>query len=129
MTLTYKFDPEDDYGFEKDLSQKDIKEYFESLTEDEKIEAIKAAFESFDKEAQHDILGEMKEPNFACPDFSRWVEEDIDYCLDLFTEAEDLFEDELHDHFEEKAYAQYQDGESFRRDAYRYNGVSPDDFI
>ena len=107
MTRTYKFDSEDDYGFEKDINQKDIKEYFESLTEEEKEEAIKAAFNSCDKETQHEILAEMQEPNFACPDFSRWLEEDIDFCVDIFTECEDLFEDELHDFFEDAAYKEW----------------------
>jgi hypothetical protein len=79
MTLTYKFDPEDEIGFEKDLYQSDIKEYFESLSTEDKVEAVKAAFKSFSKNDQHDILAEFKEPNYACPDFSRWVEEDFDY--------------------------------------------------
>lgn len=126
MTLTYKFDPEDYYGFEKDISQKDIREYFESLTEEEKTDAIKTAFNSFDKESQHEILEEMQEPNFACPDFSRWIEEDLDFCIDIFTEAEDLFEDELHDFFENEAYKEWSYEESHRDpiDDYEQRGLN-----
>jgi hypothetical protein len=126
MTLTYKFDPEDDYGFEKDLSQKDLKEYFESLTTEEKVEAIETAFKSFSKDDQHEILAEMDEPNFACPDFARWIEEDIDYCLDLFTEAEHLFEDELHDYFEDEAYKEWSYEEQYKdpSDPYEQRGLN-----
>lgn len=131
MTLTYKFDPDDDYGFEKDLDIKDIKRYFESLTEDEKVDALKTAFESCTKEDQHYLLQQWDEPNFACPDFARWIIEDIDYCVDIIVEAEDLFEDELHDFFEDEAYEDWSYEEQYKdpSDPYEQRGLRRSDFF
>lgn len=130
MTLTYKFDPEDDYGFEKDLSQREVEEYFKSLSADEIVEALKTAFYTLTKDDQHFVLGEMQEPNFACPDFARWIEEDIDYCLDILVEAEDQFEDELHDYYEDKAYKEwrYEEAHKDPDDPYAQRGLRYSDF-
>ena len=128
MTLTYKFDPEDNYGFEKDLSQGDMEKYFHSLSTEEQMDAVKASFESFSKEDQHNILKDMEEANWACPDFGRWLEEDIDFCIDLFLEAEDLFEDELHDFFEDEAYNEYESEPRHLSDPYREIGMRHSDF-
>jgi hypothetical protein len=131
MTLTYKFDPEDYFGFEKDIDQSDIKKYIDSLTEEEKASAIKDAFYSFSKKDQHDILEEINERNFACPDFNRWLEEDPDYCLDLIVEADYLFEDELHDFFENEAYEEWEYEEMHKDpdDPYEVRGLNRADFF
>ena len=106
MTLTYKFTPEDEWGFEKDLYRSEIEDYFKQLNHEEKVDALKTAFNSFSNKDKEEIAGEMGD-TILNPEFDRWVKEDFDYCLDLIMEDTYLFEDELHDYFEQEAYDEW----------------------
>ena len=130
MTLTYKFNPEDDYGFEKDIDRSDIKKYLGTLSEAEQAELVQTAFEAFTKEDQHEILAYFDEPNYACPEFSRWITDDFDYCSDLILEVEELLEGELHDYFEDEARAEWEYAEKYKDpdDPYESRGLTYDDF-
>lgn len=129
MTLWYNFDEED---FEYDASYNEIENYLMKLPNEELVDAFKQAFENLPKEEQIRLLAERGEKNFACPNFLQWIEDDKQWVISEFImepSSLSLFEDELHDEFEEKAYAQFSDGQSYRRDPYSYNGVSPSDFF
>ena len=132
ITLTYYFGRyEDEFEYEPDLI--DVKDYFEkNLSNEEIAQYVQEWFEDLPKEDQHDILESFEEPNYACPNFLRWVEEDKDWCITevLMDESMiELFEDELHDYFEEEAGEQWEDAEAYRRDPYAYNGVKQSDFF
>lgn len=129
MTLWYDFDGE---YFEYDVSYNKIEEYLMKLPNEELVDAFKKAFEDLPKEEQLTLLQERNEPNFACPNFLAWINDDKNWVVTEFIMEPSilsLFEDELHDEFEEAAYAQFSDGRSYSRDPYSYNGVSPSDFF
>ena len=127
MTLDYYFDGE---WFEKDLRWYDIKNYFKSMDEKEFAELVEKAFYMWPKDEQNELLTDMDEPNFACPDFERWVRVDWDLCYTIVTEAEILeeLEDELHDYFEDEARAEYEDMKLEPTDPYEQRGLSRADF-
>lgn len=128
MTLWYNFGEED---FEYDANYPDIKEYLMNLPSEELVDPLKQAFENLPKEEQLALLDERHERNFAAPNFLNWIEEDRQWVIEEFLMDNDileLFEDELHDEFEEKAYLKYQDGKYYKRDAYSYNGLNRNDF-
>lgn len=132
MTLTYRFDPDDYNGFEKDLTQSDIEEYLQTLPTEEVVGLVKDSFNLYTKEDQHQILADVNEPNFACPNFERWVADEWDLCVELVMEAETLYrmEDELHDYFEDAAYKEwtYEQEHKDPDDEYAQRGLSRADF-
>lgn len=125
MTLTYKFDPEDFDGFEKDLSLSDVKEYFKSLSTEEQIKAIEYCLDNMKPDDKKFIKDQ-----FDTEEIASWLEEDFDYCADIFTECEDLFEDELHDFFEDEAYKEWRYEEEHKDpiDPYAQRGLRYSDF-
>ena len=128
MTLWYNFDGEE---FEYDANYSEIEDYLMSLPSEGLQDPLAQAFEALPKIEQLDLLHDKHEPNFACPNFIRWIEEDKKWCIsELLMEPSilELFEDELHDEFEEKAYEQFKDGKYLRRDPYAYNGLNRADF-
>ena len=130
MTLWYDFDDEG-YEFEYDASYEDIEGYLMSLPNEELQDPLAQAFEALPKKDQIEVLEHMEEPNFACPNFMRWLNEEKEWCISEFLMERDileLFKDELNDEFEEEAYEQYRDGKAFRRDPYAYNGLRQSDF-
>ena len=66
------------------------------------------------------------EDQFETTDIASWLEEDLDYCADIFTESEDLFEDELHDFFEDEAYKEwaYEEAHKDSSDPYLQRGLN-----
>lgn len=125
MTLTYLFNG-DEYEF--DIGYGEVLDYVESMTPDEAFELVEEGFYMLDKERQHEILKVAEETNFACPDFAKWIEDDISFCVDeIIMEPDNLYrlEDELHDFYEDTAFNQYQDS---TMDSYEYNGHTQSDF-
>ena len=128
MTLWYNFDENE---FEYDLRYIDIENYLMNLPSEELVDAFKQAFESLPKEEQIRLLAERGEKNFACPNFLKWIEDDKKWVISEFlmdNEILELFKDELHDEFEEKAYLKYQDAIAYKRNPYSYNGLNRKDF-
>lgn len=134
MTLWYNFGGDDIHegeDFEYDLSYSDIEGYFMSLPNEELQDAFSEAFYKLPKEEQISLLQDRGEPNFACPNFMAWLNDDKRWVISEFlmdNEILELFEDELHDEFEDEAYEQYKDRLEYRRDPYSYNGVRRSDF-
>lgn len=131
MTLWYNFTGDESEDFEYDLSYTEIEKYLMNLPNEELVDAFKQSFESLPKTEQIRLLAERGERNFACPDFLKWIEDDKYWVVTEFimdNEILELFEDELHDEFEEKAYEKYQDEQSFKKDPYAYNGLNRADF-
>jgi hypothetical protein len=126
MTLVYKFSSEDDYGYEKDLSESDIAEYLNSLEKDDLASLVRDVFYLLRKDEQHSILTDLEEPNFACPDFKRWAEEEMDLCIELMMDDIYQLEDEMHDYFEDEAYKEWRSQGS--NDPYKEIGMKPSDF-
>jgi hypothetical protein len=127
MTLIYYFNGN---WFEKDISQSDIEEYIRTLPKREIAELVKDSFYLWTKEEQHDILVDIGEPNFACPDFERWVDDEWELCMDLIMEVDtlDRLEDELHDYFEYDAMREYENEPEEPSDPYVQRGLSRLDF-
>ena len=128
MTLWYDFDGE---TFEYDAKYSEIEDYLMSLPNEELQDVFAEAFYKLPKDEQISLLQERGEPNFACPNFMAWLNDDKQWVVsELLMDNESLahFEDELHDEFEERAYEQFKDGQTHRRNPYAYNGVNPDDF-
>ena len=132
MTLTYRFDSEDYQGFDKDLTQSNIEEYLQTLPVEELAGLVKDSFHLYSKEDQHQILTDVKEPNFACPDFTRWITDEWDLCVELVMESEtlDRLEDELHDYFEDEARREWEYEEAHKDpdDPYLARGLRRSDF-
>jgi 3-methyladenine DNA glycosylase AlkD len=131
ILLTYYFGVnEDEFEYEPDML--DVADYFEkNLSNEEIAKYVKEWFEELPKEDQHDLLKSFEEPNFACPNFLHWVEEDKNWCVtDVLMDESmlELFEDELHDYFEDDAFDMWEDSRQYGNDPYSYNGVSPSDF-
>lgn len=110
MTLQYYFGGYDgEEPYQKDLEMWEIEDYLKTLPVDELAGLVQEGFELLDKEEQHDILTDMGEPNFACPDYERWVRDEWQFCVELITDDSILerLEDELHDFFEDEAGEEY----------------------
>ena len=128
MTLWYNFNGEE---FEYDAKYSEIEDYLMSLPEEELQDPLSEAFNALSKEDQLIILTDKNEPNFACPNFMRWLQEDKKWCIsELLMEPSilALFEDELHDQLEDAAYEQYRDQKAYRKDPFAYNGLNRADF-
>ena len=126
MTLTYMFNGEE---FEFDITYSKVVDYVESLSAEEAIELVKDCFYELEKDIQHEILNEVEEPNFACPDFGKWIADDVGFCVDeIIMEPDNLYrlEDELHDFYEDEAYNNYKDS---TMNPYEEIGMNPSDFF
>lgn len=125
MILTYLFNGEE---FDYSLGLSEIQDYVESLSSDEAVDLVKESFYVLDKDTQHDILRAADEPNFACPNFAQWVEDDLSFCVsEIIMEPDALYrlEDELHDFYEDDAYNRFTDSQM---DDYESRGLKPSDF-
>ena len=127
MTLRYDFDGE---LFEKDLDMWQIEEYLSTLHPQELVELVQEGFELLSKDEQHEILTDMGEPNFACPDYDRWLTDEWQFCVELITDDSILerLEDELHDYFEDEAMKEHQE-QVADGDPMRAVGMSQRDFF
>lgn len=114
MTLRYYFGGGYSEPFEKDLDLWEIEEYLKTLPTDELVVLVQDGFELLDKSEQHDILTDMKEQNFACPDYEKWLKDDWNFCVELITDDSILerLEDELREYFEDEAMAEYEEQEA-----------------
>lgn len=131
MTLWYNFGSDDYDEFEYDVSLSQLRNFFMSLPSEELVDAFQQAFEALPKEDQYAILDERGEKNFACPNYLAWIDDDKEWVISEFLLNNDileLFEDDLHDYFEEEAAEQWRDAEEYRKDPYAYNGVKRSDF-
>lgn len=130
MTLRYYFGDEYSEPFEKDLDLWEIEEYLKTLPTDELVDLVQDGFELLDKSEQHDILTDMEEQNFACPDYERWIKDDWDFCVELITDDSILsrMEDELREYFEDEAMAEYEEQEA-EGDPMSAVGMSQRDFF
>lgn len=128
MTLWYNFDGKE---YEYDAKYSEIENYLMSLPNEELQDPLSEAFEALSKDEQFEILIAKGEPNFACPNFMAWLNEDKNWCITEFLMEPsilELFEDELHDEFEDRAYEQFKDGQNYLHDPYSYNGLNHADF-
>jgi hypothetical protein len=131
MTLRYYFGGYNDAEpFEKDLDLGDIETYLRTLPANELAELVQEGFELLDSDERFDILTDMGEPNFACPDYKRWVRDEWDFCVELVTDDSILVRlgDELHDFFEDEAGEEYAEQHS-GADPMRAVGMRQKDFL
>ena len=108
----------------------EIEEYLKTLPTDELVDLVQDGFELLDKSEQHDILTDMEEQNFACPDYERWIKDDWNFCVELITDDSILerMEDELREYFEDEAMAEYEEQEA-EGDPMSAVGMSQKDFL
>ena len=128
MTLWYDFEGKE---FEYDAKYSEIEDYLMSLPNEELQDPFAEAFYQLPKEEQISLLQERNEPNFACPNFMAWLNDDKEWVISEFLMEPSilaLFEDELHDVLEDAAYEQFKDQQAYRRDPYAYNGLNRADF-
>lgn len=131
MTLTYYFD-KDEYemeAYDYSVDYKDIEEYFNNKDDTDLINDLEEVFLQLKEKDQEEYIKLSEEPPIEKYDkkivnFEKLLEDDRSWCLDIFTNEEDitklLFEDELKDHFEDEAYKQFKEENDYDdEDSYR----------
>lgn len=124
MNINYYFEDCDDYTYEIDYQ--DFRKFLKAQSRDDLIEMCKNELDTLSAQQVQELID--SDDRFTNDDvFSNMEDDEL---IDFLTEFDmEHFEEELYNYFYDEARDLAEDITAYRKDPYRYYGVSKRDFI